>query len=86
MPLIVGNTQSSFVKGRQTTDNIIIAQEIIHSMQNMRGAKGSIAIKVDLEKAYDRIRWYFVIDTVHDIGFSAKFTNLIFHCLASSDM
>lgn len=43
--------QSSFIPGRQASDNIIIAQEILHSMRRMKGKFGGMALKVDLEKA-----------------------------------
>jgi hypothetical protein len=56
MPNLVSVKQSSFVPGRNITDNIVMAQEIIHSMRNMRGTQGYMAIKVGLEKAYDRLR------------------------------
>ena len=57
---------SSFVPRRDVTDNIIVAQEIIHSMRWMKGKRGVMAIKVDLEKAYDRLRWSFIRDTLID--------------------
>ena len=56
MPQLISEVQSSFVPGRHITDNIIVAQEIIHSMRKMKGKRGFMAIKVDLEKAYDRLR------------------------------
>lgn len=52
---LISPTQCSFVSGRHSSDNVIIAQEIVHSMTNKRGKKGFMAIKVDLEKAYDRL-------------------------------
>ena len=55
MPNLISEVQSSFVPGRQITDNIIVAQEIIHSMRKMKGRRGFMAIKVDFEKAYDRL-------------------------------
>ena len=55
MPKLIGPMQSSFVLGRHITDNIIIAQEALHSMRNKKGKVGWMAIKVDLEKAYDRL-------------------------------
>ncbi|KAE8713526.1 hypothetical protein F3Y22_tig00110206pilonHSYRG00050 [Hibiscus syriacus] len=51
LPKWVEENQASFVPDRQITD-IILAQEIIHSMKR-RGRIGWMAIKVDLEKAYD---------------------------------
>ncbi|GMI87106.1 hypothetical protein HRI_002379900 [Hibiscus trionum] len=52
---LVSQNQVSFVPGRQITDNIILAQEIVHSMAKKNGAKAWMAVKVDLEKAYDRL-------------------------------
>lgn len=38
-------------------DNILIIQEAIHFMKNKQKNKTWIAIKVDMEKAYNRIMW-----------------------------
>ena len=56
MPIIISPHQSSFVPGRQGADNIVVAQEIIHSMRKKKCKKSFIALKIDLEKAYDRLR------------------------------
>ena len=53
---LIAPTQSSFVPGRQISDNIIIVQEMLHSMRQKKGSTGHIAIKIDLEKAYNRLR------------------------------
>ena len=53
MNKVVTPMQSSFVPGRHMTDNIIITQEVVHSMRTMRGRDDFMAVKVDLEKAYD---------------------------------
>lgn len=50
-PSLIAQNQVSFVAGRQVTDNIIIAQEIVHSMRTKKGKKSWMAIMVDLEKA-----------------------------------
>lgn len=56
-PKITSQEQAEFIAGRNILDNIIIAQEVIHSMQG-KGKKW-MALKIDLKKAYDRIRWDF---------------------------
>jgi hypothetical protein len=51
---LISINQSSFVPRRQITDNnIVVAQEVIHSIRNIKRRKCSMTIKVDLEKAYD---------------------------------
>ena len=53
MPDLISPYQTSFVLGCCTRDNTIIEQELIHTMRKIRSKKGFVAIKVDLEKAYD---------------------------------
>lgn len=39
--------------------NAFLAQEIVHHMNNSNSRRGSLAFKIDLEKAYDSISWDF---------------------------
>lgn len=82
----VAPMQSSFVPGSHSSDNIIIVQEIIHTMCKKSGNKGWMAIKIDLEKAYDRLKWDFVKDTLVDIGMPLNIINVIWHCISSPSM
>lgn len=86
MPFLIGPTQVSFVAGQSITENIIIAQEVVHSMRVKKGKDRWMAIKVDLEKAYDWIRWEFVEDTLNDVSFSHNFIRVIIHCISSCTM
>lgn len=84
MPKVVLPNQVSFIPRRYITDNIIIAQEIAHSMKNKKGKKSWMALKIDLEKAYDRIRWNFIEDTLLDIGLSGNLIGVIIRCFQNS--
>lgn len=53
---LIGPAQSSFKPGRLSMDNIVVVQEAVHSMRRKKGRKGWMLLKLDLEKAYDRIR------------------------------
>lgn len=83
---LVGPAQCSFVPKRQSHDNIIVTQEIVHSMRNKKGKKGWMVIKIDLEKAYDRLKWIFVKDTLEDIGFPHSIVQLIWFCISTPKM
>ncbi|KAG6467722.1 hypothetical protein ZIOFF_074362 (mitochondrion) [Zingiber officinale] len=71
---IISKNQSSFLPGRHRVDNIIVVQEILHSMRTMKRA---VAIKIDLEKAYDRIRWSFLEKVLQEVGFPENWIKLI---------
>ncbi|KAK5825104.1 hypothetical protein PVK06_019908 [Gossypium arboreum] len=66
-PKIIGVEQAGFIAGRNITDNVIIAQEVIHSMKSSSKRKW-MTIKIDLEKAYDRVRWDFIKASLQAAG------------------
>ena len=55
LPKLISPLQIAFVSGRMGLDNMIIAQELIHTVTLKKGKMGFMAIKIDLEKAYDRL-------------------------------
>lgn len=57
---LISSVQADFVPGRRGLDNVLIAQELIHSIDKKKGKVGYMAIKVDLEKAYDKLEWSFI--------------------------
>lgn len=86
MPLLVSLNQCSFVPSRHSYDNIVVSQEVIHFMHGMKGKKCFMAIKIDLEKAYDRLSWEFVRDMYSREGFDDKFVEICFICLKTSSL
>lgn len=86
MAKLVQPTQASFIPGRLTTDNIVIAQELVHSMRYKTGKSGRMIVKVDLEKAYDRISWSFLEQVLLKIGFNAHFTSFILSSLKTTSL
>lgn len=76
----------SFVAGRHITGNIIIAQEIIHSMRIKKGRNSWMAIKVDLEKDYDRLCWDFIEDTLSDAGIPSTLSRIIMEYISTTSM
>ena len=60
---LISPLQTAFVPKRKGVDNAIIVQELIHSMSKKKGKEALMAIKIDLEQAYDRLEWSFIRDT-----------------------
>lgn len=83
---LVGVWQSSFVPARQTTDNILAAQELVHSLRRRKGKQGHMIIKIDLEKAYDRIKWNFLETVLSHIGVGPSLLKVITTCIQSTNM
>ena len=84
LPQLIGPFQSNFVPGHQITDNILIYQEVLHSMKKKQGVVGLMAIKIDLEKADDRLSWDFIKDTIMEVGLNHTWIRNLMHGIESS--
>lgn len=81
MPEIIAPTQSSFIKGRSTQDNIFLLQEVLHSMRvKKRNKVGCMIMKLNLEKAYNKVNWDFLEETLLEFKFPASLVALIMFC------
>jgi len=84
LPDIISPSQSAFVPGRMITDNVLLAYELTHHINNRRrGAGGLAAIKLDMSKAYDRIEWPFLKKMMQKLGFQEKWIDLIMKCVTT---
>jgi hypothetical protein len=84
LPEIISLNQSAFVPGRLITDNVLLAYEFTHFMQNKRsGAESYAAIKLDMSKAYDRVEWEFLRRMMEKMGFHAGWINIIMKCIGT---
>lgn len=83
MPVLVSCSQSAFVLDRLTSNNIIVAYKVMHSMQHrMRGKKKSyMALKLDMSKAYDWIEWRFLEAVLTRMDFEKAWIELIMQCV-----
>ena len=83
---LVSPYQTTFVLGRKGIDNVIILQELVHTMSKMKGKGGFMAIKIDLEKAYDCLEWSFIQDTLALFKFPNHLASLIMSCVSTSSI
>nr|GEZ35585.1 RNA-directed DNA polymerase, eukaryota [Tanacetum cinerariifolium] len=79
---IVNEIQSAFVMDRQILDGPFILNELVQWSKKKK--KQMMVFKVDFEKAYDSVRWYFIDDILKKFGFGEKWCHWIQACLCSS--
>ena len=78
LPLIITEHQFAFTKNRLITDNILVAFELPHCMKNQVSRDiGFMATKLDMSKAYDRVKWVCLENIMRKMGFSEKWIELI---------
>ena len=80
---LVSPCQAAFVPGRRGVDNAIIVQEIIHTMGKAKGKVGYMAIKIDLEKAYDILEWSFIKGMLCRYNFSKNLIEIMMSYISS---
>lgn len=57
---LISPTQSAFIPERWIAKNQVIVQEMLHNFMNRKMKSGLMAIKLDLQKAYNRLNWSFL--------------------------
>lgn len=61
-------------------------QEVISLFKNKHKKKGLILLKIDLEKAFDRLEWSFIRETILYLGFLTNFIKIIMSCITTSEI
>ena len=80
---LISLLQAAFVLGRKGIDNAIIAQELIHTLNKKKGREGYMALKIDLEKAYDKLEWSFIRDSLIRENLPTNLIELIMSCVST---
>ena len=84
LPHLIDDYQNAFVPGRQMGDNILISHELLHIINKQRiGPRHLARLKLDMNKAYDRVNWVFILKVLKAYGFPDHWVQLIHQCIST---
>nr|GEV94969.1 hypothetical protein [Tanacetum cinerariifolium] len=75
----ITHVQSAFIKGRFILDGPFILNEVLAEYRHHH--KELLIFKVDIEKAFDSLRWDFLDAAMDKMGFGSKWRSWIMGCL-----
>jgi hypothetical protein len=64
---LISKEQNAFIHGRYILESVVIAHEIVHSIHKSK--EPGVLLKLDYEKAYDRVNIDFLIEILRLRGF-----------------
>nr|CAD1842746.1 unnamed protein product [Ananas comosus var. bracteatus] len=72
---LINPHQAAFIKGRHIIDNFNCAHILIHHLHTNKHR--AALLKIDFERAFDRVNWSFLLDLLQARGFSPRWTTWI---------
>ena len=79
---VISDSQSSFVKGQQILDGILVANEVVDDARRCK--KELLLFKVDFEKPYDSIDWSYLDEVMCKMGFPVLWQKWIKECIGTA--
>ncbi|CAN6252305.1 unnamed protein product [Urochloa humidicola] len=84
MGRIINKCQTAFIKGRNIMEGVLSLHEILHDTKQKK--KDGLVVKLDFEKAYDKINWEFLFDCLQQRGFNATWCGWIRNVVTSGTL
>jgi len=82
LPNLISEEQSGYLEGRQILDNILLAQEMVHTLQTRK--KAGMLMQLDLSKAFDKFNWKYLEAVLTAFGFEHQWIKWILALIKSS--
>jgi hypothetical protein len=82
LPTIISPEQSGYVEGRQIMDSVILAHEVIHSLQKTKTP--GMLLKLDISKAFDKLNWDYMRAMLLAFGFDQRWVTWIMNLTSSA--
>jgi hypothetical protein len=59
---VISKSQSTFIPGRNIMEGVVMLHETVHELH--RKKMSGVILKLDFEKAYDKVNWDFLLQTL----------------------
>ena len=83
LPLMVSKSQSAFLPGRLLAENVLLATDLVKGY-NTQALSPRGMLKVDLRKAFDCVRWDFILSSLRALAIPESYICLIAECLSTA--
>jgi hypothetical protein len=67
---VIRSSQTAFLPGKYIMEGVVVLHETIHELHKRK--KDGVILKLDFEKAYDKVNWPFLQQVLPMKGFSPR--------------
>jgi len=79
---IISKSQSTFIKGRSIHDNFLYVNSMARRFH--RNRVPMLLVKLDIQKAFDSVRWHYLLSLLSRLGFPVRWRDWIAALLTTS--
>ncbi|VFR03157.1 unnamed protein product [Cuscuta campestris] len=83
LTILISEEQGAYMMGKDISEQILLIKEMVHNLDR-KAWGGNIIVKLDLSKAFDKLKWSFLFDVLLRFGFSNRFIHIIHNLMNSS--
>ncbi|XP_013583277.1 PREDICTED: uncharacterized protein LOC106292212 [Brassica oleracea var. oleracea] len=83
LPLMISKAQSAFLPRRLLAENVCLSTDLVNGYNNQNLTSRGM-LKVDLRKAFDSVRWDFMLASLKALEIPQSYINLISQCLTTA--
>ena len=80
---VIGPSQTAFLPGRNISEAILLTQELMHNA-HLHTGPARCALKVDLKKAFDTVRWDFILAGLAAINIPPQMVTWVRLCISTA--
>jgi hypothetical protein len=72
---VISESQYGFIQGRYIMDGVVSLNEILHEVKKKKHS--GVVLKIDFEKAYDKVNWHFLYCMPEKKGFGSTWCDRV---------